>query len=264
MREGPPAEGLRPRPVGDGPAHELGRPRDDPTCRQRLGCVGGELGLDPDDADARPEAANGCGDAARQPTATDRHEHARQVRQVLGDLQAARPLAGDDPIVVVRGDDGEPALGGDPLRGHPPLLARRPDHHDLGTVRLDARPLHGRRIAGHDDDGRRAEQPRGARHALCVVPGRVRDDAARAHLRREAGHRVVGATQLERADGLERLGLEEPATLGRPERHERRPHRDALEDPGGGTDPVQADERLVAERTPGRHRWARARWQSMQ
>ena len=51
------------------------------------------------------------GHAARQPAATDRDEHRRQVRQVLDDLEPDRPLAGDDPVVVERRDDRRTRAG---------------------------------------------------------------------------------------------------------------------------------------------------------
>ena len=47
-------------------------------------------GSTPDDADARHERLEGGRDAADQPAAADRHEHAGHRRQILGDLQAAR------------------------------------------------------------------------------------------------------------------------------------------------------------------------------
>ena len=56
VRERPGAERLRPRPVGDRPRHELGRPADDLAALERVARVGGQLRFDADDADARPEA----------------------------------------------------------------------------------------------------------------------------------------------------------------------------------------------------------------
>ena len=62
-------------------------------------------------------------------------------RQVLGDLEADRALPGDDPVVVVRRDDGEAAFRGDRLGPFAPLLRRRPDRDDLGAVRGHALAL---------------------------------------------------------------------------------------------------------------------------
>ena len=93
-----------------------------------------------------------------------------------------------------------------------------PDDDDLGAVGLDPRPLERRRVRRHDDDRRRAEQPGGAGDALGVVARRVRDDAAGALRGAQRRDRDVRAADLERADRLERLGLEEAARLGWPER----------------------------------------------
>ena len=49
-------------------------------------------------------------DAAGQPAAADRDEDRGDVRQVLDDLEPDGALAGDDPVVVERRDDREPAL----------------------------------------------------------------------------------------------------------------------------------------------------------
>ena len=178
MEERPFAERLGPRPVGDRPAHELGRPLDDPAGRERIPRVGRQLRFDADDPGARAEGVDGRRDTGCEPAAADRDEDRGDVRQVLDDLEAARALAGDDPIVVVRRDDREAALGRDPLGDDPALRACRPNDDDLGSVRGDTTRLELRRIGRHDDDRRRAEEPRRAGDALGVVAGRVGDHAA--------------------------------------------------------------------------------------
>ena len=95
--------------------------------------------------------------------------HGRQVGQVLDELEADRPLARDDPVVVERRDDRQAAFGGDRLGHLPPLLARVADDDDLGAVGRDPFALDRRRVGRHDDDGRGAEQPGGAGDALGVV-----------------------------------------------------------------------------------------------
>ena len=77
---------------------------------------------------------------ARPPPA-DRHDDRGHVRQVLGDLEPDRTLAGDDPVVVVRRDDREPAFGGDLLGPHAALIGGGPDGDDLRAVRGDALAL---------------------------------------------------------------------------------------------------------------------------
>ena len=73
-------------------------------------------------------------------------------------------------------------------------------------------------------------------------------------------HRVRAA-DLEGADRLERLGLEEPSIRRGTERDERGPGRDAAQDRGGRPDVLERDERRVAHQRAPR---SRSRWQSMQ
>ena len=82
---------------------------------ERLAGVGRQLRLDADDPRRRAERLHGGRDARRQPAAADRDEDGGEVREVLGDLEAARPLAGDDPVVVVGRDHREAALRGQAL-----------------------------------------------------------------------------------------------------------------------------------------------------
>ena len=167
------------------------------------------------------------GDAAGQPAAADRHEDGGDVGQVLGDLEPDGALAGDDPVVVVRRDDGEPALGGDALGDLLALLGRRADDDDLGAVGGDPVALDaaGRR------DGMTTTAGAPSRRAARATPWAWLPDEyvmtpARARVRRQAGDGVVGAAELERPDRLEALGLEALPGVGRPERDERRPERD--------------------------------------
>ena len=76
-------------------------------------------------------------------------------------------------------DDRQTALRGDAIGDPLALVARGPDDDDLGAIGHDALALDRRCVDGHDDDGRDAEHPRGAGHALGVVAGGVGDDAAR-------------------------------------------------------------------------------------
>src|SRR5207247_10363048 len=78
-------------------------------------------------------------------------------------------------------------------------------------------------------------------------------------LRPEACDRVVGTAQLEGADRLQALRLQEVSGLGLAERDERRPDRDAGEGLGGGADGVDADEDFgLAVLAPGPDRSLRA------
>ena len=73
---------------------------------------------------------------------------------------------------------------------------------------------------------------------------RVGDHPARAVGRREAGDGDVRAAELECADRLERLGLQEVAAVRRAERDERRAEGDAGQRARGGPDVVERDEPL--------------------
>ena len=229
---------------------------------ERLLRVRGELRLDPDDPGVGHERLDGDRDAARQPAAADRDEDRGDVRQVLDDLEADRALPGDDPVVVVRRDDREP-------RSAAIASARSRRSSDAGptvTISAPSAATRSRLMAGaslgHHDDGRRPEQAGRPGDALGVVARRVRDDAARALGVGERGDGDVGAADLEGADRLEALGLQEDAVLGRAERHERRAERDPAEDARRPRGRHRSPTRSAASVTGARGR--RAAWQSMQ
>ena len=156
-------------------------------------------------------------------------------------------------------------------------LGRGADHDDLGAVGLDARPLDRRRVGRHHDRRRDAEQAGRPRDALRVVARRVGDQAAGALVRRERRGRDVRAADLERADRLQRLGLEPLVPIRGAERDERRPEGDAPERGGRRADVVDRDEvgRRVVDgfvdrfvlgrhlRAGVAHRRRAERWQSM-
>ena len=101
-----------------------GSPPDDLAALERLPRVRGQLGLDADHPDVGSERLHRGRDAAGQPTATDRHEDERDIRQVLDDLETDRALTGDDPVVVERRDDRQSPLRGDRLGACLSLVAR--------------------------------------------------------------------------------------------------------------------------------------------
>jgi len=76
----------------------------------------------------------------------------------------------------------------------------------LHCIDLDLR--RGRR---HDDHRPATELARRERHALGMIAGRGGDDAALSLRRRQVGHFVVGAAQLEREHRLHVLALEQHA-----------------------------------------------------
>ena len=102
-----------------------GGPTDDLATLERIARIGGELGFHADDPRARDERLDRHRDTTRESAAADRHEDQRDIRQVLGDLESDRALPGDDPIVVVRRDDGETPFRGDRLGPFPAFLRGR-------------------------------------------------------------------------------------------------------------------------------------------
>ena len=114
-----------------------------------------------------------------RPAAADADDHDIEVGQVLEQLEADRPVPGDDRRIVERVDELE-ALGvADPLQLGERLA-------DVGAVEDDPRPVaeagldlraHG--AGRHDDRHRDAGRAPGPGVGLPGVPGRQRDDAAR-------------------------------------------------------------------------------------
>jgi hypothetical protein len=142
--------------------------------------------------------------------------------------------------LVIGGDDGGAALGGDTGAD---LLARLLDpviKDDLGTIAARIGDLDRRRIRRHDDERRYAERLCRRRHALGMIARGPGDDALVALNGRELRQRVVGAAELERAGALQRLGLDEQAAaeprIDRRRFEEGRQHRLAGDALGGGAD----------------------------
>ena len=152
-------------------------------------------------------------------------------------------MTGDDAVVVVRRDDRQAAPGGELFGDTPPLLAGGSDEEDLGAIGSDPIAFDAGRVRRHDDDGGRPEQPRGPSNSLRVVAGRVGDHAPRELVSGQGRHGRVGAANLERPDGLERLGLEEATRLRRPERDQRGSQGDAAQAFGGSADIADGHER---------------------
>ena len=115
---------------------------------QRFPRVRRELGLDADDAGVRPERPDRRRDAARQPAAADRDEDGGEIGQVLDDLETDGALAGDDPVVVVRRDDRQAALGARSPRR--PAGARRWRSRPT-TISAPSAATRSRLIAGASD-----------------------------------------------------------------------------------------------------------------
>ena len=180
------------------------------------------------DLDVRAEGLQRHRRAGDQPAAADWRDHGVNVRQVVDDLQADRPVAADEAIVVEGMDElALHPIGLVALDGAPAFLVRHLD--DPGAEPLDGAKLGGRRRVHHEHAGRAAGLSRRQGHALGRIPGAHRPDAAGPLRRREVADGVVGAADLERADRLQRFELEIQVSRGFRLQAEARPppHRSA-------------------------------------
>ena len=103
-------------PSADVRAKSLRFPRHEPAGPERLAGVGRELGLHAEYPRGRSQRLDGRRNAAGEAATAHRHQH-REVRgrwghrlDLLDDLQAGSALPGDDPAVVVGGDQHEAAF----------------------------------------------------------------------------------------------------------------------------------------------------------
>ncbi|MNI44050.1 hypothetical protein D3C73_984020 [compost metagenome] len=170
----------------------------------------GILGLHANDLDLGPQLLDVGRNAGDQPAAADGHEDGVDRPRVLAqDLHAYRTLTGDHVGVVKGMDERQLLFFLKDLRmreGIGEALARQ---HDFATQAAHRVDLHLRAGGGHDDDGAAAQAAGGQRHALGVVAGRGRDHAPVQRGRRQVGHLVVGATQLETEHRLSIFALEQ-------------------------------------------------------
>ena len=201
-------------------------------------------GLHADHPHVGHERLDGDGDAARQPAPAERHDDARQVVEVLDQLESERALSGDDGGVVERVAERPAVLGGELLRRCHRVVERRPtldDRRAVGLARLD---LGDRRARWHEDVARDAVVAGGERHRRRVVAGAAGGDARLGPIaqRVELVHR---AADLERPRPLEVLRLEhdraaEPLRQRR-RRHDRGVLGDGPGDLAGGLDVGERD-----------------------
>ena len=148
--------------------------------RQRALEVVARLRLDADDPRVRAERRGRGGAAGHQPAAADRDDQHVERPGVLEQLERDRALAGHHALVVVRVHRDQPALGDQRREQRLAVGAVAVEEHDLGAVAAGRGQLARRRVLGHQDHGRRLEQPRGERDGLRVVAGGHGRDATRA------------------------------------------------------------------------------------
>ena len=193
--------------VGAGAPGPLRFPHHHLASGERGPRVGGELRLDADHRGGRAERLHRGGDAGGETATADRDQHDLDVGQLCDDLQPDGALSGDDPAVVVRRDQRAALLGGDPLRGVEPLGGWH--QHHLAAERPYLIDLDRWCAFGNDHRARRGGGSGGVGEGLPVVAGRMGDHAPGALVGGEPGHRVRGTPELEGADRLEILRLEQ-------------------------------------------------------
>ena len=202
-------------------------------------------GSTPQDLDIGQEGFRRRGGTRQQPPTAEADEEQIELANVLDQLQHRGAVAGHHLGVVVGRDQGRAQLGGDALGDGGTVLRIAVVEDDRGAVASGRRDLGGRRVRGHDDRGWNTEKLRRKGHCLGVVAGGVGDDTVGACLRIKRGDGVVSPPELEGADALERLGLEEgprPDTFVEGARGEhRRVVGNAAQALGGGQHVVEGD-----------------------
>ena len=157
-----------------------------------------------------------------QPAAADRDEHrVDRPRALAQDLHADGALPGDHVRVVVGMHEGQAALA---LEFHGVAVGVRiavAMQHHLRAARRHRVHLDLRRGHRHHDHRAAAELLRRERDALRVVARARRDHALGQLRRRQVGHLVVRAAQLEREHRLQVLALEQQAVAQAPRQHGR-------------------------------------------
>jgi hypothetical protein len=167
-------------------------------------------GLHPDDLDVGARSFQRRGDAADEPSATHRHDHAGKVRQILQKLQAKPTMSSHHLFVGKRMDERfgfrPPALGRQPVEH---LVARHEDRHRAPS--LHAIDLGDRRCVIHDHATAHAQVLRDICACLCGVAGADRDQPPAQTIRWEVQRCGEEAANLEASRRLEAFELEDGA-----------------------------------------------------
>ena len=87
-------------------------------------------------------------------------------------------------------------------------VAGQKDLHGIAAMQVDGVLLYPRRGTRHVDAGGNAEHPRGERHALGVISGGGRDNAARGFPWSKHCHAIAGSPPLVGFDGRKILALD--------------------------------------------------------
>ncbi len=186
------------------------------------------------------------GDAGDQPAAAGGHHDAADFGQLRQDLPPHGSLTSDDVGMVVGVDELRSGLPGVVPRRDERCLQLRAVQPDVCAVCLGGRDLRQRNALGHEHRGVDAQQRRGERDPLPVVPGARCDHTGGALRFVQPQQPHVGAAELERAGALEVFALEKDFAAAVLTEHPRVLDGGAPCDPGetftGDPDSVQIDQ----------------------
>src|SRR4029453_5202728 len=124
--------------------------------RSRRIVAGGRL--DADDAAAGRQGARGERRAGEQPTAPTGREEIVERPDLLDELTRRSTLTGDDVRMIVRRDERQAALAGQPSSDRFAILMLSVVLDDLAAAPFRSAPLDRRRIGLHHDDPRDVEE----------------------------------------------------------------------------------------------------------
>src|SRR5262245_5348242 len=197
-------------PDGDAVGKDVHRVENDaPASRERLVHRVRSARLDADHFDGWPKRLHVAADARNQTTAANRHEDRRDVAEPMTqDFVTDRSLAGNHQWVVEGVDEDHPALFRQLVATYLGVGVAVPGEDDLRSEIANGVYLDLRGRLRHDDERVKAEMAGSECHALRVIAGAGRDDAAPAFISAQVRDAVVGATQLVTEDRLEIFALE--------------------------------------------------------
>ena len=232
-------------------AHDL-------AARQALLRVVARFGLDAVDRAARSQVPRRGGAARKQAATADRRDQHVERADLLDQLDGQRALPRHHVRMIERWNHGHAALLGQRTHDGLRVFAVAVVAQHLRAVAFGGGALGGGRVVRHHHRGLHAEQRSGQRDGLRMVARREGDHAAGTLLRRELRDRVVGAADLEGADALLVLALEEELRAGQRVSRARAQHRRAVSHAGnalvGAGDVVEGDRKRGVH---GAHRSSR-------
>src|SRR5690606_12195458 len=143
--------------------------RHDAAGAQRLPAVVAGLRLYAVDRATGRQRGRGQRATRQQPATAEADEQRVERANVLEELERRGPLAGDDGGVVVRREQRQRALGGEPARERLAILCKAVVGDDLAAVFARGGELGRGRVRRHDDRRAYAEFACGERDRLRVV-----------------------------------------------------------------------------------------------